>query len=410
MTQPNDGQPPSGALKDRVRSLSLGGREEKGAPPSSRLPWVFVIVLLFACALLGYRAYRVSGVPAPSGGGTGGESSRDGKADGGPSPAVPKEGEVVLQSKGYVVPVSLKQISPRVTGLLEWVDETLFQEGTLVKEGTPLARIDPKEFDYDVDQCKAGLAAARRRWEDLDLNMKEEIAQAEADLEEARENAAQMKLEAERNQKLSRGSAVAQRDYEQALYGYRSMAARQRRLESNLRMLKDPKRGRLKLRVDAAKEDMEQAKSRLDTALMRRGWCDIKAPITGTILSKKAERYNLVNPAAFSSGISASLCEMADLQQLEIDLAIQERDIPLVKQGQKCLVMPEAYQADKRFLKAHPKGYEGTVSRIMPNADRAKGAIPVRVKIDLIPAAEAGVFLRPEMGALVSFKGTAPAK
>jgi hypothetical protein len=38
----------------------------------------------------------------------------------------------------------------------------------------------------------------------------------------------------------------------------------------------------------------------------------------------------------------------------------------------------------------------------MPTADRAKGSISVRVKID-IPRAEAGQYLRPEMGALVTF-------
>ena len=46
--------------------------------------------------------------------------------------------------------------------------------------------------------------------------------------------------------------------------------------------------------------------------------------------------------------------------------------------------------------------YEGVVSRLMPIADRAKGAVPVRVKVT-IPAEEEGVYLKPEMGAIVSF-------
>jgi hypothetical protein len=68
--------------------------------------------------------------------------------------------------------------------------------------------------------------------------------------------------------------------------------------------------------------------------------------------------------------------------------------------------MPEAYQNDKRFLAKHPQGYIGYVSRLMPTADRAKGAVPVRVRIpaEQIPQAEAGKYLRPDMGALVSFK------
>jgi hypothetical protein len=117
---------------------------------------------------------------------------------------------------------------------------------------------------------------------------------------------------------------------------------------------------------------------------------------------------NIVNPSAFSSGISASLCEMADLRQLEIDMSIQERDIASIKENQLCRVMPEAYEKDKDFLAKHPQGYEGFVSRLMPTADRAKGAIPVRVRIKDIPKDESGKYLRPDMGALVSFlRGTA---
>jgi hypothetical protein len=38
----------------------------------------------------------------------------------------------------------------------------------------------------------------------------------------------------------------------------------------------------------------------------------------------------------------------------------------------------------------------------MPIADRAKGAVPVRVKVT-VPAQEQGQYLKPEMSAIVSF-------
>ena len=38
----------------------------------------------------------------------------------------------------------------------------------------------------------------------------------------------------------------------------------------------------------------------------------------------------------------------------------------------------------------------------MPIANRAKGAVPVRVKIK-VPKDEEGVYLKPEMGAIVAF-------
>ena len=129
---------------------------------------------------------------------------------------------------------------------------------------------------------------------------------------------------------------------------------------------------------------MAKAQWRLDN-------CIIRAPISGTILKKNAEEGSLVNPIAMQGFYS--LCEMADLSDLEVDLTIQERDISKVFKGQKCKVRAEAFP---------DRVYEGYVSRLMPTADRAKGAIPVRVKVT-VPAEEEGVYLKPEMGALVSF-------
>jgi len=84
---------------------------------------------------------------------------------------------------------------------------------------------------------------------------------------------------------------------------------------------------------------------------------------------------------------------MADLSDLEVELSIQERDIARVYKGQACRIRPEAFPE---------RIYKGYVSRLMPIADRAKGAIPVRVKVE-VPRDEEGVYLKPEMGAIVTF-------
>src|SRR5262249_33217890 len=85
--------------------------------------------------------------------------------------------------------------------------------------------------------------------------------------------------------------------------------------------------------------------------------------------------------------------------------SVQERDIASVKVGQQCAILPEAYKDDKEFLARHPQGYRGEVSRLMPTADRAKGAVPVRVKVlpGEISDEEAGRDLRPQRSASVSF-------
>ncbi len=119
--------------------------------------------------------------------------------------------------------------------------------------------------------------------------------------------------------------------------------------------------------------------------------CTIRAPIGGTILKKNAEEGNLVNPIAMNG--SFSLCDLADLSDIEVELTIQERDISKVYVKQKCKIRTEAYPE---------RVYDGEVSRLMPVADRSKAAIPVRVKVN-VPQAEEGVYLKPDMIAIVSF-------
>ena len=87
----------------------------------------------------------------------------------------------------------------------------------------------------------------------------------------------------------------------------------------------------------------------------------------------------------------------------EVDLSIAERDISKLFENQDCRIRAEAFPQ---------RIYQGYVSRIMPMGDRGKSAVPVRVKIDFRPVDAKGQpllkdtqgqFLRPEMGAIVTF-------
>jgi hypothetical protein len=84
---------------------------------------------------------------------------------------------------------------------------------------------------------------------------------------------------------------------------------------------------------------------------------------------------------------------MADLSDLEVELDITERDVGKVQKGMPCRIRAEAFP---------DRNYGGYVDRLMPIANRAKGAVPVRVKIK-VPKEEEGVYLKPEMGAIVAF-------
>ena len=266
------------------------------------------------------------------------ETSTKAGAPSGSAPVAPaataSSGQFALESKGYIIPAHQILVSPKVNGM---VVKLRIIESQRVRKNDVLAELEDTEFRADRDRAKANL-----------LQAKAHLARCELDYSRAKE--------------LFPKHAISHADYDLAM-GQRDEAAATVRL------------------VEA---ELAKAEWRLDN-------CIIRAPISGTILKKNAEEGSLVNPIAMQGFYS--LCEMADLSDLEVDLTIQERDISKVFKDQKCKVRAEAFP---------DRVYEGYVSRLMPTADRAKGAIPVRVKVT-VPADEEGVYLKPEMGAMVSF-------
>jgi multidrug efflux pump subunit AcrA (membrane-fusion protein) len=383
--------PPS--LSERVQSLRLPDR--KSAPASWRtfVPWVLCAVLAACTAYLTLRddlpagEARNPGEPV-----AGSKGAADNLLPGAAAPlAAP--GEVVLQLKGNITPIRQIQVSPKVAGTVE---KLRFKEGDVVKKGDVLAVLETVEYDSDYKRCVATKAAAAGRWAELEKYRGQEIAQAKADLDETDYQREQLYLDWKRSIGL-RGQALSAREYEQAEGAFRSMDRRSERLRLALALMKKGPRDE---RIATAKAEYEQAEADLVKAKWRLDNCVVLAPISGIILTKKAEEGNLVNPSAFT--IAASLCDMADLAELEVDLRVPERDIARVFREQrdeakkcwrrqKCQVIPEGYP---------DRSYEGFVSRIMPQADRGNAAVQVRIKIR-IPREEAGQYLRPDMGALV---------
>jgi multidrug resistance efflux pump len=370
------------SLKDRVRSLRLADQTTRRG--GSRLPWFLCVLLLVSTILFGSRALLSPANPTAPGNQAG---------DAPKAPAV-KPGEVVLESKGYIIPKHSVQVSPKISGILLKVN---IEEGMRVKKDDVLAEVEDVDYKADYERAVATLEGAKQRLGELERNQQSEENLSAAELAECLAQLKQYKLDYDRSRRLLQGGgAMAQRDFETAEALYRSTERKSERLSIALQMVKTGPR------IDQTRQrraDLAQAQADLDKAKKHLEWCKVVAPFDGTILSKGADVGSLVNPVAFN--IASRICDMADLTKLEVDLSIQERDLAGISNGQECKVMPEAYQKDPAFLKIHPEGYKGSV-RMLPTADRAKGALLVRVRVE-VPAEEEGVYLKPDMSAIVSF-------
>ena len=378
-------------LSSRVASLRLPDDAVGRKSPRRWVVWLGVLAAFGGAGFFGYKAIRGATPPDASPPAATAASSASSPTVSLPAPAIPGRDEIALEAKGYIIPARQILISPQVNGRILRLP---ILEGLRVKRDQILAELEDTEYKTERDRVKGVLEAAQRRLEELETgNRPEEISEARAELAETQAQLKQLESEYERNKVLWKKKVVTDEEYIASESKFRSTEHHAARLKYALKLMEDGPRIE---RKQAARAEVQQAQADLAKAEWRLNNCTIRAPISGTILKKNAEEGNIVNPVAMNG--SFSLCEMADLADLEVDLSIQERDVARIFQGQKCKVCAEAFP---------DRTYQGTVSRLMPIADRAKGAVPVRVKV-VVPAEEEGVYLKPEMGAIVTFYGAPP--
>lgn len=377
--------PPSRAAKltlsDRVKSLRLPNKTAPAASErsgSAWLPWSLCGLFALTTAAFAVAAFSKPPAEAP-------RAAPVTTLPETPGSPVAQSGALALESKGYIIPARQIQVSPKVGGMVMKLN---IEEGQRVKKGDIIAEIERVEYETDRDRVRGLLAAARERFKELKVgNRPEEIHQAKAELDEAEAMRRQWYLDYERSRSLNK-QVLSPKEFEAAESGFK---AADRRLEQRKMAYKLMVDGPRREKIDAAQAEVDQLEADLFKAQWRLDNCTVRAPISGTILTKIAEEGNIVNQMALN--LKGSLCDIADLSDLEVELKVQDRDLSKVFKGQKCRVRSDAYP---------DRVYDGVVSRLMPIADRSQGAVPVRVKVR-VPTEEEGVYLKPEMGAVVSF-------
>jgi HlyD family secretion protein len=145
-----------------------------------------------------------------------------------------------------------------------------------------------------------------------------------------------------------------------------------------------------------AKGALAQAQGQLDYAKSQLDATVIRAPVTGTILDRTAEKGELITAqfaSAAAGGPQGSVVSLADLNDLQVELDIAQADFARLFPGQKALVTTDVYP---------DKVYNGVIAQISPEANRQKATVQVKVQV-LHPDRYPGIELRPEENATVKF-------
>ncbi len=301
------------------------------------------------------------------------------------------EGAIVLSATGYIVAHHTINVNSKVTGRLEWIG---VEKGDKVKEGQVLVRLEDQEFRASYEQAKGAVENARAYLEELQHGSRpEEIQEAQHNLDEARATLANDKITLDRTEELAAGGVDSKQQLDDATAKFQ---ADQEKADSLAKAFELAKIGPRSEEIARAQGALVQAEGQLDYAKSQLDATVIRAPVTGTILDRTAEKGELITAqfaSAAAGGPQGSVVSLADLNDIQVELDIAQADFARLFPGQKAQVTTDVYP---------DKVYDGEIAQISPEANRQKATVQVKVQV-LHPDRYPGIELRPEENATVKF-------
>jgi HlyD family secretion protein len=307
-------------------------------------------------------------------------------------------GATVLSATGYIVAHHTINVNSKVTGRLAWIG---VEKGDKVKEGQVLVRLEDQEFRASDEQARGAVENARAYLDELKHGSRpEEIQQAQHNLDEARATLVNDQLTLDRTKELAKGGVVSRQQLDDATAKFESD---QERVNSLGKAFDLAKLGPRAEEISRAQGALAQAHGQLDYAKSQLDATVIRAPVTGTILDRTAEKGELITAqfaSAAAGGPQGSVVSLADLNDLQVELDIAQADFARLGPAQKATVTTDAYP---------DKVYDGEIAQISPQANRQKATVQVKVQV-LNPGKYPELQLRPEENATVKFLANDTAK
>jgi HlyD family secretion protein len=296
-------------------------------------------------------------------------------------------GGVVLSATGYIVAHHKINLNSKVTGRVKWIG---VEKGDKVKEGQVLVRLEDDEFRAQYEQASGSAQNAQAYLEELQNGSRpEEVQQAQHNLDEAKATLVNDKVTLERTQNLVNQGVLSRQALDDATGKFEADQQRVNSLDKGFQLAKIGPRKEEIARAKGALQQMQgqaaYAKSLLDATVIR-------APVTGTILERAAEKGELVTSGFASTaegGPQGLVVSLADLNDLQVELDIAQDDFAKLGPKQKASINVDSYPDLK---------WDGAIAEISPQANRAKATVQVKVQV-LNPDAH----LRPDMNATVKF-------
>lgn len=220
----------------------------------------------------------------------------------------------VVTATGEIQPVNTVNVGSQVSGT---IDNLYVDFNTKVKKGDVLLTIEPSVLQATVDESKASLDSA--------------ISQRNF-----------AKNEYERNKMLYDEGFIARAEMEQSQTQY-----------------------------EQAEQSVKRAQSTYDRAVTNLGYATITSPVDGTVISRKVD----VGQTVAASFQTPDLFEIAeDLTKMQIETAVSEADIGMIKEDQPVTFTVDAYPTET---------FNGIVRQIRLSPTTTSNVVVYTVVIDV---------------------------
>lgn len=257
----------------------------------------------------------------------------------------PSQQYAQLTASGYVVAQRRAAVASKATGRLVWLN---VREGSQVKKGDVLARLDASDVQAAMAQAQAG------------------IRQAEAGVAQA--NVELVNAEAEYN----RTKALR----EQGFVSPQALDTVSTRVNA------------ARAAVKSAQTAVALSQAQLNVQQVNQDFTEIRAPFDGVVLVKNANVGDIITPFSSAAGSQGAVVTMADMSTLEVEADVSESNLAKAKIGQPVEITLDALP-DNRF--------RGSIVGIVPTVDRAKATVMTKIRFEKLDAR-----ILPEMSAKVT--------
>lgn len=258
----------------------------------------------------------------------------------------PSQTVTILNASGYVVAQRKAAVATKITGRLVYL---AVEEGSRVKKGDIIARLENEETLAAKDQALAGVQTARFQLE-----------QSLAELDDAT-------LSYNRSKELVSAGYIAMAEFDAA----------------------DARFKRARAAALASQAAVSNSRAVLKGAEVTLEYANLRAPFDAVVLTKNADIGDIVTPLGAAANAKASVVDVADMASLKVEVDVSESSIEKVFTNQPCEIQLDALPSER---------FSGKVHMIVPTADRSKASVMVKVAFDALSPK-----ILPEMSAKVAF-------